>query len=424
MADFKKFGESQTGQKYVSASESLVAGYVVDEQYNVNKAQTASLSLWTPLSIPSSALQSGGVFFDTEITSESYIHFLSSMWIELTIKNNDVNPLTLVPTRWLFNRIEIYMGSNLLQQFYAHELWNYLLLSFKNEELANLTPAFTNANADMVENFNPTPMGTNTRALAAGASLNYSFLLPKTILHSSVFLPNIQGGRIKVRCYLNAGSQIYAQAAAPATPPSLVGARVLGTGFRLAPEIFNKVQNFYATNKVISRFAYSRQQIQSQSPGAATSDNVQFPLNSFLGSFSFMCFWLRYPLGSAFGSANQGETQYTMIQPTNWSLINSSGQPQYSSTQLVQYIFSSMVQTGVFPSFSGSIANGQMAIYNYSQAPFQALQSGLNYGSEFSNGLWTLRCTEPIAHPIEVVCVASELALCSQESGTLVAYYL
>lgn len=404
-----KLAELQDGQNYIQADASVVNGYLVHSDYSRNLEQETSLSIWTPISIPSSAFVSSGVFFDTEITSESYVHFLTGLILELNVINNNANAIKPVPTRFLIDRLEVFMGSNLLQQFYSHELWTYLLLSYYNEQLAVLSGEHT---AAAIENFNNVTMGTTTNTIATTVTQKLAFVFPQNILNSSIFLPAVSGGRIKIRIYLAGGTSIYTTA--DNTGLALQGCRLYGMGYRLSPRIYPSVFNFYASNKVITKFAYSRQQVSTVT--AIANSEFRIPLNSFLGSFSFMCFWARV-------SNPAGAQLYTNIPLQDWSLINSSGQPVYSSTNINQYVFS-LIHAHKFPSFTQSITNGQMSLYNFSEAPFEALQKGVNLGNGFSNGLWTLRGTPTANNTLDIICVASELALCLQDAGNLVAMYL
>lgn len=410
-AGYENYAKSALGETYISTQESLVSGYLIDTKFNVNKQQSTSMSLWTPISIPQSAFVSSGVFFDTEMTSESTINFVTNLWLELSVINNAVAAIAPVPTRWLIDRVEIYMGSDLLQQFYSHELWTYLMLQYSNEQLANLSGQNT---PYQIENFNNTTLGTSANTIAAGATQKLAFLLPKCIINSSVFLPVITGGRIKIRTYLSGGTSIYT--GAQTSGLSLQGAIWYGSGYRLGPNIFNNVFNFYRANKIITRFAYSRQIVQSAGTLSAGNE-TKIPLNAFLGTFSFMTFWVRVANAT-------GAQLYTVVPVTNWSLLNSAGSPVWSTLNIPNYVFPSMILADKFPTFAGSVNNGQIAMYTYSEAPLESLQRGLNFGSEYSNGLWLVKFVAASSGTFELVCIGSELALCILDGGRVTAGYL
>lgn len=415
----ERYARLQAGQSYVAVSESAVGGYMVDNNYATNKEQQMSLSLYTPISTPLNVFVTGS-FTDVEITSESYIHFITDIWIELTITNSGAGAINLVPSPYLFQRVEIFFGSNILQQFYGWELWNYVLMSYTNEQLATLSGVNTGsiAGGSLLMNFDPTTMGPSVNTIAAGETRTVVLLLPKTCISSSLFLPSLKGGRIKVRSYFNSGNPIYITTSPQKSNADLTAMRLYANGYRLDSRIFTPVENFYKQNKVVTKFSYSRQ--QQSNVTFSNNTEVQTPLNSFLGSYSFLTAWvtLASPLG---------EQYLTHLDAVNWSLITSSGQPVFSTTNIPKYVFSNLLECNLLPTFTGSVANGQIAFYNFSEAPLTSLTKGINLGSIYMNGLFLLRVQAgPAVGNVSglITIIASQLAVLLQDSGTLTAYYL
>lgn len=418
----------------VSVEESVVSGYLVNTANNKIMRDESSLSIYSPLSFPANALTSGTSFSDTILTSDSTIHFFDKIWIELTITYTNVSATDIayvVPSPFLIQRLEFFFGSNLLQTFYNYDLHTYMMVSYNNEEFSNLNlqnyatgnylyaPNDDNATAGL--NYDCQTYGTNPGGFGPsnGVTLTRRFIiaLPPTCFNS-IFIPTVNGGQLKLRTYFSSGSQIYDTSLpnAASTGLALTSMRIYSTGYRLNQSVFNEVYNLYASSKIINRFSYSRQVQNAVTLNSGSEFST--PLTGILGTFSCLYFWV--PAGST------GENQYTTIPLNNWSLISSSGQPYYSSTNLAQYIFSSMIGAAKLRSGSGSTNNGQMGIFNFSHAPIESLNSGSASGQTFMDGLARLRGVPNTITPgvYNINIVGQELAIILQESGNLVALFL
>lgn len=396
----------------------------VKREHAEKKKSREILANFTSLSNPNNVFSSSSQYIDYEVNSDR-VHQIKKMALRFDVKNNAVAAIQPVAGPYLIEKIELYLGSSLIETIYDNHLYTEFLLMNDGDRLrqiasgmgvsvprydtveantltwnaggsgATLTgiPAFIakqNANLDVYK-AGPT--------IASGATREYLIPIHSWINQTDFFLPaSIQ--RIRVRVYFRGGAGIYTTGNGSDGDMALQSSQLVVSGVKYDNDILQKLMARYRSVAHLKRAIIRRQQLVNY-PVQSVTDQQQLSLTGISGTMSHLVWFER--------ESGVSKENYTAFNPlAKYTLLASDGSPDGFPDITDQFNRCVMIPHARLPCGAAGVAYQDAALTDQSQAiyvhPFShdvpdSYWRANNNGSQFVNGLWTLQPTLSAAQP-------------------------
>lgn len=373
----------------------------VKREHAEKKKSREILANFTSLSNPNNVFTSSSQYIDYEVNSDR-VHQIKKMALRFNVKNTDaVNAIQPVPGPYLVEKIELYLGSSLVETIYDNHLYTEFLLMNDGDRLRQIASGM----GVSVPRYEATGGTANADIYRAGPTIAASgtreYLIPihSWINQADFFLPaSIQ--RIRVRVYFRGGDGIFTTGNGSSGNLSLESSQLVVSGVKYDNDILQKLLMRYRSVAHLKRAVIRRQQLVNYGKQSVT-DQQQLSLTGISGTMSHLVWFER--------EAGVSKENYTAFNPlAKYTLLASDGSPDGFPDITDQFNRCVMIPHARLPTGAVGVAYQDAALTDQSQAiyvhPFShdvpdSYWRANNNGSQFVNGLWTLQPTLSAAQP-------------------------
>lgn len=330
----------------------------------------------------------GGLFSNgSQVTCElrnPNITFAKRIFVKLTIANADaVNAATLMATPFLFNQIQVFLGSDSIYTTYPENYWFNSLSEQSQEKTACIAAE---------QNWSTTTYFP-TSTIAASSSATY--IVPLDLIVNQIDLPLTHCELLKLQFYMTTQPLISTSAmTAPASlsitdfQVYLVGEVLSNKGLKAVSDVLASAPN----GLTLAGYSDARQ-ILNVASAATSSSTIQSTLSGFFGTYSSLTFLQRY------SSTPQAENQIqykngSAIAPSvmameNISLYDSRGQLWWTNAMpesLVRLGMGAEYHNSIFPTVFRSY------MFNFTEHVKESLEDGFQQNQDVVN-TWKIQYT-------------------------------
>lgn len=346
---------------------------------------------------------------DMDIAPNSSVHIIKDMVLEMDVVNTDaVNALTLLPSMFLLDRIDIRVGSSLIDQLYPEHIYYEELLSNSSE--------YIQSHAD-VWNIDASTYDVAT-ALPASGTATFHIPIRSLLTMSQTFIRALRT-KIRVECHFRSGSAILDSGSAGAgSSLSMQNCRLRVAGWQFEPAVLAGLLERYDREPHVSS-AVVRRYSRISFTGATAGVEQEQQLSNFTGSFANMRFFVR-PL-----SATQENRFANNIDLNDFTLLDSSGSP-VGYNQIPALLARKEWIPNHYPTDleAKATANARIFEYMHSENPLATFKTGAKLGVQKYNGLYNLRINPKSTGNYEVYAIGYAYINSVQQQGSLVVRWL
>ena len=345
-------------------------------------------------------------YLDFEMREPS-ITFCKKMILEMTIANANVAAATLINALWLIERVELYIGSNLITTYYAENNWyqRYCQMDSEKTALNAATSNFTAATYDTAGN-----------TIGAGSSATYQIPISTILDQQPIPLPFIRPEYFRIRVYFRSGTAIFDSGSAHTTTSDITMSN-LGLyciGKKVSGQSYLDLAKSLETEHLYHAWIPERQEFGLGA--TATAAFINETLTSFNGRYCRLCCFIRA----------QNATQESLYQIDNTALyaldnltLLDSNRNPYMQQQMSEGIIRYQIPVSlkynstfltVFPAY----------FWNFSAGPVEATTMGsIRDGSKLMNGNWQFQAiTQASAgNNLNLVVLGERYLTCSVKNG-------
>lgn len=267
----------------------------------------------------SSANSSLGSVFQQNANVDVYlispsITFAKNIYVQVQVTNNSASSVDLVNAPFLFNYIQVYVGSTTLYQVYPESMFAYYGC-YRVEETGLLAAQ---------QNFDPVTYESSVQGIiAAGQTATYLIEIPNVFTQANIPLTFLNNS---VRLQFNFSSNILTSTSVENDPSNVVlnQLQVFLTGDRIEASAYGRLEAQLRSG--IHRWTAYESDFFVQSLGAlANNSTASTTLGSMYGKMALFQFFLRQ--ASAIGEARYQMNNLSLYKLANITLYDQSGAP-------------------------------------------------------------------------------------------------
>ena len=385
---------------------------VGDSKYLSNMKDTISLKGRQSFSYHTSQSNLSNVFtsdtqVDFEIAPSSSVHCIKDIVLELNVINNGASAVTALPTPFLLNRVDIKVGSSLIDQIFPEECYFEMLMNHPSDYITSHANEWNVDSADY------------DVAAAIGAGATNTWQVPLScFLNTGDILIRALRSKIRFECHFRSGSAIVASTSVGAgSDLGLQNCRLRLGGWKFDPPVLADLLNRYEKAPHVSS-AVVRRRDRLTFSGATSGVTSDQQLGALTGSFANLRFIVR-PL-----SASQ-ENRIAGVNLNNVTLLDSSGSPVNYNQVPASYIRKQIIPNN-YPTdlMAKTTSNANIFEIPFSEAPLRTFEGGFKGGVQRLNGLYQLSLEFASSSNYEAYCIAYEYVNVIVQNGDMAVRFL
>lgn len=310
------------------------------------------------------------------------------MIITFQIQNNTGAPVEVAPIQGWFSRIEFLLGTNVIQQFFPEDLFNYLYLLDLNE--------YTRV-SDL--------MGLDDRYLprrdliANGDIKEYILIIPNNFLKETGIIGQSLNQSLIARLYMAGPSETIVSG----NPPQINDIRVQIITNHLTHESLTAAINTQKSMGFCTRYYWPVRQLYNQQ-NIGPSTTLDYLLSSFNGLFNAIMFSIT-PINAV------GLDRYTDYPVRDFDILDENGMSIFGNAARQTTEESSYWDSSITNPLSNMTDTKNLYIYPMTTQIKQDLVNGTCNGVYYFNGRARLSITTDVLRIAKIITISQAGAL-------------